>query len=730
MSRYFKYLLLIAFLSAVLLIVFLQFNSNRNINQLIDSNEMLMQDLNTRSDLQHLFNEILTLETKVRGSVISGELLSSAEFKSEADTIYRALNRLDSLHEDPSLNTLIGKLSFFVDEKVKFTGAVLDSFSLHGKAAAEAMINTQNGKKLTDSIRVVIVKIDDQHQLSVLDTIRQADDNGRKAKTLGTIMAIIAAIASVFTFVYVAYKVREQQQLIGRLNISEKNARDAARIKENFLANMSHEIRTPLNAILGFTNLLQRKTLEADTKEYVQTIQKSGENLLTIVNDVLDLSKIEAGMMRIESAPFSIRELVHSVETMFRQKAHEKNLQLSSDVAADLPDTLDGDATRLTQILVNIIGNAIKFTSSGSISMHFSNKGKNGAGILLGIEISDTGIGIAKNQLHQVFERFQQAEDTSTRKYGGTGLGLSIVKELVELQQGSITVESETGYGARFILAIPYKISVEELQPVVFTENTAVPDYIGRTRLLAVEDNEINQSLLKHLFGGWKLSFDIVNNGKEALQILKEKSYDLILMDIQMPEMDGYTATQEIRNSLKIQTPIVAMTAHAMPGEREKCISYGMNDYIPKPIREEQLFQIISKFIQAYRSSENGKTWEGVYSNHAFRFINLDYMKEVSGGNRDYEMTVTEQFIEAIPADLEEIHHAWDSNDRAKLRQLAHNLKTTISVMGLNAILESQLNLLEHQHLTQDQFDQVFGELKSILDSSLQEARQFYRSFN
>lgn len=730
MSRYFKYLLLVAFLAAVLLIVFLQFNSNRNINQLIDSNEMLMQDLNTRSDLQNLFNEILTLETKVRGSVIRGEPLASSEFKSEADTIYRALNRLDSLHDDPSLNILVDQLSSFVDEKVKFTGTILDSFSLHGKPAAEALINTQNGKKLTDSIRLVILKIDDQHQLSVLETIRQADDNGRKAKTLGTIMAVIAAIASVFTFVYVAYKVREQQQLIARLNISEKKARDAARIKDNFLANMSHEIRTPLNAILGFTNLLQRKTLEAETKEYVQTIQKSGENLLTIVNDVLDLSKIEAGMMRIEAAPFSLRGLVHSIETMFRQKAHEKNLQLNSDVAADIPDTLDGDATRLTQILVNIIGNAIKFTSSGSISMRFTNNGETGANILLGIEISDTGIGIAKNQLHQVFERFQQAEDTSTRKYGGTGLGLSIVKELVELQQGSITVESEAGSGARFILAIPYKISIEELQPVSFSDNSISPNYVGQTRLLAVEDNEINQSLIRHLFSGWKFNFDIVNNGKEALHMLKEKSYDLILMDIQMPEMDGYTTTQEIRNSLKIQTPIVAMTAHAMPGEREKCISYGMNEYIPKPIREEQLFLIISKFIKAHRASENGKTMEEAYSDHAFRFINLDYMKEVSGGNRDYEMTVTEQFIEAIPADLEEMHHAWEANDRTKLRQLAHNLKTTISVMGLNPILENQLNLLEHNNLSRDQFDQVFGELKTILNASVQEARQFYRSFN
>ncbi|WP_336515478.1 response regulator [Pollutibacter soli] len=730
MSRYFKYLLLVAFLAAVLLIVFLQFNSNSNINQLIDSNEMLMQDLATRSDLQQLFNEVITMESKVRGAVIRGVPLDSIEFTSETDTIYKALNRLDSLHDDPSLHSLIEQLSFQVDEKIKFNRAVLDSFSLRGKASAEELINTQMGKKLTDSIRLVILKIDDQHQVFVLNTIRQADDNGRKAKTLGTIMAIIAAIASVFTFVYVAYKVREQQQLISRLNVSEKKARDAARIKENFLANMSHEIRTPLNAILGFTNLLQRKPLEPDTKDYVQTIQKSGENLLTIVNDVLDLSKIEAGMMRIESAPFSLRGLVHSVETMFRQKAQEKNLKISSAVADEIPDALEGDATRLTQILVNIIGNAIKFTSSGSISMHFTSKGKTGPAILLGIEIRDTGIGIAKDQLPHVFERFQQAENTPARKYGGTGLGLSIVKELVELQQGSIAVESEAGMGAGFLLTIPYKIAVEDAQPVPRPDKVASPIFIGQTRLLAVEDNEINQSLLKHLFTGWKLNFDIVNNGREALQILSKNKYDLILMDIQMPEMDGYSTAQEIRNNLQLQTPIVAMTAHAMSGEREKCLSYGMNEYIPKPIREEQLFQIITKFVEAQRKNENGKNPEELRSDHAFRFINLDYMKEVSGGNREYERTVTEQFMEAIPDDLQDIRHAWETNDATLLRQLAHNLKTTISVMGLNPLLEPQLNLLEHHNLSKDQFEKVFGELKSILSHSLQEAKQFYRSFN
>ena len=495
---------------------------------------------------------------------------------------------------------------------------------------------------------------------------------------------------------------------------------------------MSHEIRTPMNAILGFTNVLQRKNLDEESKEYVQTIQKSGENLLTIINDILDLSKIEAGMMRIETAPFSIRELVHSVEAMFKGKAKEKHLQLSSFVDELLPDTLDGDATRLTQILVNLIGNAIKFTQNGSITITITNEGEKNAAINTGIVIADTGIGIEKEKLQFIFDRFQQADDAVTRKFGGTGLGLSIVKDLVLLQKGTIKAESEPGKGTSFHIIIPYKIAAQEVKTNYLEARNAInTNNFEEVCILVAEDNEINQSLIKHLFKSWNLLYDLAVNGKVAVEMLMQNpsKYNLVLMDVQMPEIDGYTATQQIRHQLKLDIPIIAMTAHALAGEREKCLTYGMNEYISKPIREEQLHNLISQFTQISKSGKTQNKTASKNGNNAYQYINLEYMKEVSGGNIEYEKTVTEQFIEAIPEDLTAIEKAWQQHDITTLKQLAHNMKTTISVMGLNEILQPHLDTIEYELLTEESFQQQLEAVKSILNASIHEAKVFYASF-
>ncbi len=725
MSRYFKYLLFVIFIASVLVIVFLQFNSNRSINNLIYSNENLLSDLTTKSDIQHLLNEILTLESNVRGTVIRGSVADSENLYTDVKSITTSFKKLGHLNDDKSIQPLVQQLEALIDLKVVWSDRILDSLQIRGKSSAEALIVTQYGKRLTDSIKSIIIQIDAHRQLTLTKLILEADANGQKAKTLGTVMAIIAAIASIFAFLYVAFKVRQQQQLIGQLNKSERKAKDAVQIKEKFLANMSHEIRTPLNAILGFTGLLQRKNLDQDSQKFVQTIQKSGENLLTIINDVLDLSKIEAGMMRIESAPFSLYALVNSVETMFRQKSAEKNIDFHFSIAENIPDTLEGDANRLTQILVNLIGNSIKFTEEGNIVTNFRNRGITDSIINLEFSVADTGIGIEKHKLNQVFERFSQAEDSVTRRYGGTGLGLSIVNELVILQNGSIKAESQPGTGTVFTISLPYKIaSVQAELPSGLKISRPEPD-LSYARLLIVEDNEINQSLLKHLFEGWRIQFDIVNNGLEAIEILKQKTYSLILMDIQMPEMDGYTATYEIRHTLKLSTPIIAMTAHALEGEREKCIGLGMNEYIPKPIREQVLHSLVAGFLKTQNKSP---ALNDLRQPNPFTYIQLDYLREVSRGDSSYEKLVTEQFIEAIPGDLTELEHAWKENRLDVLRRLAHTMKSTVSIMGLTERLQPWLDQIEYKNLNAQQFSTAFNELKTVLNAAVTEAERFHES--
>lgn len=602
---------------------------------------------------------------------------------------------------------------------------MLDTFNVNGQLAAERLIASKFGKSLTDSIVISIRHIDSSRKIYLTNTTALIDKSGRGAQQFSTLLILFVLISAAGLFWYIIHIIKKQISLIQQLNISEKKVKESAELKEKFMANMSHEIRTPMNAILGFTNLLQRKNIDNESKEYVQTIQKSGENLLTIINDILDLSKIEAGMMRIESAPFSIRELVHSIETMFRAKANEKQLNLLVTIDNSLPDMLEGDATRLTQILINLIGNALKFTSKGSIEVKINWESTEENIIKTAITVTDTGIGIEKDRLDKIFERFQQAEDSVTRRYGGTGLGLSIVKDLVLLQNGSISVNSEPRKGTSFKIIIPYLIAKDENEGAVMlaTESTLPSDF-EKLRVLVAEDNHINQSLIRHLFKEWGLDFDLATNGREAIEMLQLNKYGLILMDIQMPEMDGYTAAQEIRSRLKFDIPIIAMTAHALAGEKEKCLSYGMNDYISKPIREV----LLHKLIKQYAQIDLATTTHAPLSNGSkhYRYINLQYMKEISGGNKEYEKTVTEQFIEVVNEELPAIEKAWQNQHLSDLKQLAHNMKTTVSVMGLNELLQPYLDVLEYEKLTDASFKKNFNYIANILNSSVLEARHFY----
>lgn len=382
-----------------------------------------------------------------------------------------------------------------------------------------------------------------------------------------------------------------------------KKAEESNQLKESFLANMSHEIRTPMNAIIGFSDILYKRKLGVQEKEFITIIKSAGENLLTIINDILDISKIEAGMMTFEKNNFSIKETFKSLNIMLLGRAKEKNLELVFSCDKDVPDTLLGDQTRLTQIIINLVGNAIKFTNEGSVKVHGKVSKMNKENTLIEFSITDTGIGIHKDKLVTIFERFQQAESHTTRKYGGTGLGLSIAKQLIELQGGTLSVKSELNVGSVFTFYIPYKKSTQTQKPVEFIEKKYNMEEMSKLKILLVEDNQLNIMLVSSLFAENNLKLQTAANGKVCIEMLKPKNgitkskltknFDIILMDMQMPVMNGYEAVNIIRNELKNTIPIIAMTAHAMAGEREKCLDLGMNDYISKPINATQLFEKI-----------------------------------------------------------------------------------------------------------------------------------------
>ncbi len=723
----FIYFILSAFIAGCLLLILVEYNSAKNIRNLITGNQKLQNELKLQNQLREMERNLLASEIKIRGAVATND---STYLDGVGVQIVEAKMYMDSLRvvsEQDSTKKNIRRLSEIADEKLNLKNQILDSFRLAGRLSSQSFKIIQQRRKLTNEINFISRKIFDSRQRLIDSLSISINNSGRNARRWGSIMIVVVLMSGAALFWFIIYKIRGQNQLIRQLDASEKKVREVSRIKENFMANMSHEIRTPMNAILGFTHLLETKNRDPELSEFVESIRKSGENLLTIINDILDLSKIEAGMMRIETAPFSVKEIAHSIRTLFSEKINEKKLEFTVDVDKTIPEILLGDATRLTQILVNIIGNAIKFTPQGLVHLGVCNKGISDSRIQVGFIISDSGIGIEKEKLSAVFERFRQSEDSITREYGGTGLGLSIVKDLIRLQRGEINVESSKGLGTTFRFVIPYEISSGLLdvpdfssgEPFIYPESQEV-------HILVVEDNEMNQNLLKHLLNEWKLSFDMVQNGTKALEKLELKRYDLILMDIQMPVMDGYTATREIRTKLKLDIPIVAMTAHAFPGEKEKCLNGGMDEYITKPLNEKELNRIITKILGL--SPRFSTLKKGIHSAdvNRYQFINLKYMQDISGGDKQYEKKVTEQFFEAITFDLETLALAFRNRDLETLRHTAHNMKTNISVMGLSEKLQPYLDELEYDSFDEEHFHQIISTVNIICVNALPEARHFY----
>jgi signal transduction histidine kinase/ActR/RegA family two-component response regulator len=385
-----------------------------------------------------------------------------------------------------------------------------------------------------------------------------------------------------------------------QLQTANEKLRESEQLKDQFLTNMSHEIRTPMNAIIGFADLLTKTKLDKKQEQFINAIRDSGQNLLGIINDILDFSKIQAGMLELENIPFSVPSLADSVHTLLESKASAKDVAFIINCESNIPEIVSGDPTRLTQIIVNLAGNAIKFTEKGFVKLNVLLKETTQNYCLIEFRIEDSGIGIAPESLHTVFERFTQANADTTRKYGGTGLGLSIVKKLVEVQGGKIEVASVLGKGSIFTVTIPFqKASTDQLSSRTIQPSIDDNKKMDGVQVLLAEDNKMNQLLAVEVLSKFGILTDVAENGRLAIDKCMQQDYDVILMDMQMAEMDGYQATLYIREQLKKDVPIIAMTAHAMAGEREKCLSLGMNDYISKPFHTAELYEKIKKVLPA-----------------------------------------------------------------------------------------------------------------------------------
>ncbi|MTH16529.1 ATP-binding protein [Flavobacterium sp. LC2016-01] len=478
------------------------------------------------------------------------------------------------------------------------------------------------------------------------------------------------------------------KHVINQLEIQTKNIELAAQkkiaeravfAKDSFLANMSHEIRTPLNAIIGFTDLLAQTELDETQRDYIDSVQIAGENLLLIVNDILDLSKIESGNLTIDAEPFNLKKTLKHVYNLLKVKV-PKEVEFNLFLDADMPDTVVGDQVRLNQILVNLIGNALKFTHDGDVTVSVKKVEETDDHYALRFSVKDTGIGIPEAKLKTIFERFTQAEESTTRRFGGTGLGLNIVKQLVELQNAKIEVKSKEGRGSEFFFVISYK----KTSAVASTVKPLSKNELGTLKILLCEDNVLNQKLVRSVIHNFGFELDIAENGEEGIELLSQNKYDLILMDLQMPVKDGYQTTEYIRNEMKLNIPIIAMTAHSLVGEQERCYKVGMDAYVPKPFKQPALLKAIKAVMS--KDPEQAKK----------RIIDFSILDEMACGDLNFRKEMIHLFLEKIPSQTEQLIEAFKNNDHDTTKKLAHNMKASLDIFMLTD-LTNCLNIVEEE---------------------------------
>ncbi|MES2545061.1 MAG: response regulator [Bacteroidota bacterium] len=512
-----------------------------------------------------------------------------------------------------------------------------------------------------------------------------------------------------------AQDVTEIKRIEEELIRAKEKAEEYGKIKVQFLTNMSHEIRTPMNGIIGFAKILEDSNLDTDQKENVDAIIRASNNLMVIINDILDSSKIEANKMTFENVGFSLAKTIQSVIQLFIIQAKEQQIELRCEIDPEVKNRLCGDPTRLSQILINLIGNALKFTVKGTVTLKISQIDTTESSTVLQFLIKDTGIGIEKNKLDSIFERFNQASNETTRKYGGTGLGLTITRRLIELQGGSINVKSELGIGSEFSFFLPYKRAKKSTKVVNDEiEEKLSPDFIKEIEVLLVEDNELNQLLAVKIFKKWNKEIDIAENGKVAIRKMNSKKYDIILMDIQMPEMDGYDTTRYIRENMGEQSnvPIIALTAHASKSETKKCKDMGMSDYLSKPFDPYELLKKIYNNIHktdvfAFVATPK----KAVSSDH---IINLENLKDFAEGDKVFMNEIIALFLKNTPLAIKEIEEAVVNTDFEKIKKEVHKLKTSFGLFGIIKATEKVL-IIEKELEKNPSEVKVKAEIKNLI---------------
>ena len=478
-------------------------------------------------------------------------------------------------------------------------------------------------------------------------------------------------------------EIEKRKKVESDLSKAQEEAMSSLHSKELFLANISHEIRTPINAIVGMAGLLDESDLSSVQQEYLGAIKTSAEGLMALINDVLDMSKLEAGKFTLEYIPFSLKNLLLSLQRSMLLKAEEKGLDLSIHVDESIPEILEGDPTRLSQVITNLVGNALKFTSAGSVKLEITRLSYSEETHRLRFSVSDTGVGILPNNLRSIFDPFSQEDRSVTRKYGGTGLGLAISNELVSMMGGTFEVSSSYGVGSVFAFDLDFA-EARNMPLQQMTDHNNL-NLMGASVLL-IEDNEINRYLVITLLKKWNCLVRTAPNGLEGVEWMQKEDFDLVIMDLQMPSMDGFATTLFIRNELGLEVPILALTANARESEKLRCFECGMNGYLSKPYKSLDLYLAIESLLPA-TSEKINVSEEGLWS--------LNRLKELYAGNEFHIMRTADIFVHQLSNDAHLLRKYVVDKNYEGIRKICHRLKPNIQLFEATLLNEVMMQFDE-----------------------------------
>ncbi len=678
-------------------------------------------------NINKLTNKKFPVEVTVRFVEIDsvGYIIANSRDISERKQIEESIIKQKEKYQNIITNMNLGLLEVDLDGKIQFANPgfmMISGYSqeeLVGHKAAELFVSESHVGMVKDKTKERVKGLSDMYEIPAKNKkgelrwwmISGAPNYDHKGNLVGSIG--------------IHLDITDQKQLELELELAKSKAEESSKAKEAFLANMSHEIRTPLNAIIGMIRELSKEHLSDKQNQYVHNTSVASQHLLSVLNNILDISKIEAGELQLDSHHFNMAILLNDVKSIMIARASEKGLYLKINHPAGKNPFFIGDSSRFRQIFLNLVGNAVKFTDTGGITINYDVQDLHKGFQAISISISDTGVGMEESYLKNIFSKFSQEDSSISRKYGGSGLGMSITKELIHLMNGSISIESKKNSGTTIHIKLLLPIGDETK-----IENSKTIETINKLRnanVLLVEDNEYNRAVACNTLKYFNCNITEAQHGQEAIEVLRSgEEIDIILMDLQMPVMNGFETTEHIRNILKLDIPIIALTANAFKSELEQCIKTGMNDYVTKPFEEEKLISVMNKWLGSTTIDPVIDKVSDITSGVNQQLYDLSKLLSLSRNDKSFVQKMVQMFIEQTTLSIQQMKEAYANKDLDTIYNIAHKIKPSIDAMGIEVLREDirDIEKTAFEKNDSEEFEKKLLFLFFILDKAIDQLKE------